>query len=1651
MEQVFKIELPIEATGAEKAISEFEKVDEAIGHVIDKNGRLRDVHGRFVKMGDGAEQAAKAIKDTGKSSTEAGKKTDSAFGKAGQSVDKFSQRVEKTNRSLRAAFREKLQLTIAAIDRASPILKEIWSAAKSLGSKAWNVTLKAVDFITTPIKNAISLLGKLTGVAGIASSVLGGLSIKNSLSESAEQARMNAQLAVSARNMGINEAGINAINAQASALQGRTMYSDTAMTGAAAELATYFEDANAITRMMSTVADYAAGMSGGVELTTEQIVDYTTNLAKMTTGAYDAMTKKGFEVTDAQKKILETGEDMAKVAVIEEIIKENWEGMAEAMAKTPTGLITQMKNEWSDMAELFGDKLTPRATEFLSIIKNKMPRIGEFIEKGTDAFLSLIDNALPHVEGVIDGILNKAEGFMDMTSSLFGSADFQNADLFGKLSLSWNKLVAEPFDEWWSGEGQAKVVGFAGEIGNTFGETLKGIFLGAASLLTGQDFMNGEGLQLTGMAQAGLEIGSSFASSFMEAIQGALEQLPNIISGIAQSAFGGGGMSLLSGLLVGKGALAAGSGIAKTVKTFNGLKTALFGVKTTSTLATATTATLGKTAVTAGVGIGKTTALLGGLKTVLAAIPVWGWVAAGAITATAVGVKLYADAQERERQELLHTGDAVEEAAENLRSASEKVNQFDSLMGERKKIERIIKIAREGLSDDELTALEDRLAAIEDEEKTLTLNLNSAGLTIVAIEDYVKRFSAIDDQKKTLFASVISIATPGADDILTLMKDYNDAGLPESEKKEIEARMMAYGSTKEKAEEILALMKEYNNADLSPYDQAMVLASLVATCTNTERAETILSLMEKYAAAELVSDKAEIEAELIATCENEDEARSLLSLFKQYDALKGEEKKITAELTTSMPEGTDIAQIVTDLQTLAALSKERDEIKLTLDAANLDPETLIEYEEKLASINAALIESSGGLITQYDIENGRLEDKLVLLEQHLALQREIARLALKDEVMAGRETTATQAAKRDEYYQSYTDSKAVQDELSDKRSNMVLVQDEIMALQKERSIAEKEMPYADYLDWSLNGDFDARQNDAMQRYLANGGTEAGWTAAWGGDMSAFTNDLDRISKEEADQAKRTAQHQQDYLTQQESLMKQYQGEQSLIVAETFKGTDHEGKSLSELAEMYNTMNTVEREMFRQAMEQFREFNAGVDYLDPAEKTLTTDLWKIAYNSESATPGTEESEINARQAIGNLRMMTVTNEAKDTYFTQLLKDNEAAYAAAQEQQDTDAMTRLLSERKNIFNDQYDAILNAQKAVNVLDEKIAAAWEQLSEAQARGGQITGAKETVEEVKLAYGGMSDTDRIAFKDSAEGAAALQTVNTALESLSLEKIASLDELSAAMERINTAGTENDNAIASISESLQALTSDKVEALIAIEDGLGTMAFNAERLSESNLDDALKVSKDNVDRFGKLETTFGNIRSRVDETKGSLDSLAGDYAVDVTVTYLWKQVGSQPRINTSVSGYAPNIGERASGGLVSKAELSWIGEAGPEMVIPLSAARHDRGLDLWYKAGEMLGVNEYANGGIVAPYVNSVNALPNYRGEDDDSDPFPVFTGGGSSSPVFTIQIEANPVYHIEGDDADDIMEKIKGHEKELAEVIAFEFAGQLEEIDSNM
>lgn len=201
----------------------------------------------------------------------------------------------------------------------------------------------------------------------------------------------------------------------------------------------------------------------------------------------------------------------------------------------------------------------------------------------------------------------------------------------------------------------------------------------------------------------------------------------------------------------------------------------------------------------------------------------------------------------------------------------------------------------------------------------------------------------------------------------------------------------------------------------------------------------------------------------------------------------------------------------------------------------------------------------------------------------------------------------------------------------------------------------------------------------------------------------------------------------------------------------------------------------------------------------------------------------------------------------------------------------------------------------------------------------------------------------------------------------------------------------------------------------------------------------------------------GNISQSLDRNKENVHP-GCDAIVSEVDSYLTDQlnalsINASPTVtitpNYVVNGSMPNltggIGGHASGGVVSGKQLSWVGEEGPEVIIPTVPSRRSRALELYEKAGEMLGVDKNASGGIV--------------GMNEDAVPVSVPTGGKSSEGTdkenrVVIEMSVNPNINISADsktDAEGIKKMVEQTIRSMMGDISEEMARKLSRQFSNM
>lgn len=255
------------------------------------------------------------------------------------------------------------------------------------------------------VKSAWEQIKTVVGAAAIAAAVKQVTSAVQACMDAFNtQTQYEVQLAVVMGNNGSTIGQIDEIIGKASELQKATTFGDEALIGGAAELATYVQDTEAIETLMGTLTNYAAGM-GGPEATPEQMVEYATQLGKALNGTYDGLLKKGFELTDAQKAIIDNGTDMEKALVLDEVIAESWANLAESYANTPEGKILQFKNAWGDVTETIGGRLMTSVLGLFDALNSFMSSdAASWIIDGVCSALNIIIGVITVLIGAIQSV-----------------------------------------------------------------------------------------------------------------------------------------------------------------------------------------------------------------------------------------------------------------------------------------------------------------------------------------------------------------------------------------------------------------------------------------------------------------------------------------------------------------------------------------------------------------------------------------------------------------------------------------------------------------------------------------------------------------------------------------------------------------------------------------------------------------------------------------------------------------------------------------------------------------------------------------------------------------------------------------------------------------------------------------------------------------------------------------------------------------------------------------------------------------------------------------------------------------------------------------------------------------------------------------------
>ena len=1441
--------------------------------------------------------------------------------------------------------------------------------------------------------------------------------------------------------------------------------------------------------------------------------------------------------------VIEQGAD-AYDKLFESIDKSN--GAAKEMANT------QLDNLQGDVVKL------QSAVDGMKI--SVMKQLDPYLRKGVQWLTGKIPDLTAKFTSFITTGIGKAKELKNFLQDVFNSSDFQNAEGFaGKFFVAWDKIIAEPFSNWWEGNGRQTVLGAVEKVGSGMGEMYHGIISGIFAALKGEE-IDFEGLNLTGLGKAGAEAAKTFIESFKDSFD---------LGGLFDEAPG-----LLKAGLFGFGALKIGGGALGIVKTIGSIRMAFGKIPAAAAAATAATDAVGSSTVTAAAGAGKLASMLGIVKTGLSAIPVWGWVAAAAIAAVVAGVVLYNEAQERERQSILHLGDSVEASAQKFKDTAAQVNEALDTIEQvktiqlkieenkggnsevieefKKEVEEIqnrevwiiAKLAQNTLTPEEIAAYQAELEQVKGQiadveaklsSKTLTAEqaaayqaeleqvkgrkaeveaaLSASTLTEEQVTAYQSELEALKGQKAEIMAALAS-GTLTAEQVLSYQAELEQV---KGQKAEVEAAL-ASGTLTE------AQVKEYQSKlEALTGKEAELNAKLADSSLTPEQVAAYQGQLEA-----LKGKEAEINAKLAA---NSLTAQQVLDYQAELDALKGKEAELSAALASGTLTASDVASYQAELE---ALKGKKAELEAALASGTLTKSDIDAYQKELDSLHGNTVE----LVVSLSAEGYNQATVQAITEQLNAIQegQKTVTLILADKT----ELTPTQISN---YVTQLTSLAAQKTTYELMIEGAGLGPDEIKA--RKDALAEIESKKADLevqIKRGQEGMTDQEWSDLVSEYNTLT-TKAGviemtlkGSELNENEVSEVKKKLEEVKGQASGITLKIAYAEGSELSQSDlnkiaETLGQIGDVEAMITIGLSDGSLGP-KDIEDAAAALETMYKRLAEMSGGAFtaEELQSGAASVEQVQEIlQKRSDVELAQLQNDVEAARRkrdagvsaregyGTQVNNAQANIDTASAAMVELVgiNQDVELLNTQrqgklaALRANEMSYddyanwewgtyyagiEAAKKRYNEGILPNLVDHEGYAFDGIYGELSDfdltegggVQYLIDALSEYVKGQTQERDKYKAdydtqdeslvklyqgekaliEGQSFNGtdlAGYSIEEAAANYYKLDEAGRQAFDTAAAGLADInekatyitEEQKTTIESVittaytSVTGAASqsvIDDISAKISGIKAKFAEWDNAPAEE-------TAAAIESVNAALDALGIKDFDVKSMEDlqaaidkiNGIDPSkLELDPSSIDSvssaLGKLGGDANAARAKLEEAKQKADALAGTY--NVVVKYSTE--GTPPK--------APD--QNAYGGIYDGAFLSWVAEDGPEAIIPLGADKRGRGLDLWMQAGEMLGVSEFADGGIMAPYSGLLDDIPDDIWDDDEPkkpqpEPHSGNQGGGNTVHV---SVSASPVFQIDGGGSpDEVISVIMDNVPMLAEVFGAAIADKMEDIVTNL
>ena len=433
------------------------------------------------------------------------------------SVDRFTQSVERARREAERLGGTQARPSVSIVDRASATLDKIQSKAKSFAGKTFRAGVKIVDYATRPLR---AIKNTLFSIKGLVAAVGAGLAAKQliagpiALADQIETAQIGFETMFGSAKKATDY--MNKIKDFAARTPFETqgvVSSVQQMIRAGWKPEQAMKDIEKIGNAASAAGQGTEGVQG-IVLALQQM----RMAGKLNAQDMMQLTNRGVKgweyVAKAMGKTIPEVRKMSEKGLIpvEKAIDAIIDGMGEydgMMDKMSTGTVSGIMSNLKDtfdikIVEKWGKGLSEGATKGLSKFSNFLEKIDPLLQKAGSSLEDL-------GKEISTNFFDFLEGRWEDLEKAITSTEFREADLFGKVKIVWDKVIAEPFGKWWDSKGRPYIEEKMGDLGELLGDGLT-----TATKVLGKGILTLLGVDTSGMDvfNDASSIGSKFADGF---------------------------------------------------------------------------------------------------------------------------------------------------------------------------------------------------------------------------------------------------------------------------------------------------------------------------------------------------------------------------------------------------------------------------------------------------------------------------------------------------------------------------------------------------------------------------------------------------------------------------------------------------------------------------------------------------------------------------------------------------------------------------------------------------------------------------------------------------------------------------------------------------------------------------------------------------------------------------------------------------------------------------------------------------------------------------------------------------------------------------------------------------------------------------------